>query len=170
MTHPFRRTPLLVLCLLVGVLFHAQSSSSSAYQKEMGLTKHAAGPFDVKITPETLADKSADASLGRMSIDKQYHGDLEATARGEMLTASTTVKGSGVYVAVERVTGTLQGRKGSFALHHTGIMTRNTPELKISVVPDSGTDQLVGITGTMSIKIDNGKHSYEFDYTLPESQ
>ena len=134
------------------------------------MTKHAAGPFDVKITPETLADKSADASLGRMSIDKQYHGDLEATARGEMLTASTTVKGSGVYVAVERVTGTLQGRKGSFALHHTGIMTRNTPELKISVVPDSGTDQLVGITGTMSIKIDNGKHSYEFDYTLPESQ
>ena len=134
------------------------------------MTKHAAGPFDVKITPEPLADKSADASLGRMSIDKQYHGDLEATARGEMLTASTTVKGSGVYVAVERVTGTLQGRKGSFALHHTGIMTRNTPELKISVVPDSGTDQLVGITGTMSIKIDHGKHSYEFDYTLPESQ
>jgi len=171
MTHPFRRTPLLILCLLVGVLCHAQSSSSSAnQQKEIGLTKHAAGPFDVKITPETLADKSADASLGRMSIDKQYHGDLEATARGEMLTASTTVKGSGVYVAVERVTGTLQGRKGSFALHHTGIMTRNTPELKISVVPDSGTDQLVGITGTMSIKIDNGKHSYEFDYTLPESQ
>ena len=171
MTHPFRRTPLLILCLLVGVLCHAQSSSSSAnQQKEIGLTKHAAGPFDVKITPEPLADKSADASLGRMSIDKQYHGDLEATARGEMLTASTTVKGSGVYVAVERVTGTLQGRKGSFALHHTGIMTRNTPELKISVVPDSGTDQLVGITGTMSIKIDNGKHSYEFDYTLPESQ
>lgn len=134
------------------------------------MTKHAAGPFDVKITPQTLADKSADATLGRMSIDKQYHGDLEATARGEMLTASTTVKGSGVYVAVERVTGTLQGRKGSFALHHTGIMTRNTPELKISVVPDSGTDQLVGITGTMSIKIDNGKHSYEFDYTLPECQ
>jgi len=171
MTHPFRRTPLLILCLLVGVLCHAQSSSSSAnQQKEIGLTKHAAGPFDVKITPETLADKSADASLGRMSIDKQYHGDLEATARGEMLTASTTVKGSGVYVAVERVTGTLQGRKGSFALHHTGIMTRNTPELKIGVVPDSGTDQLVGITGTMSIKIDHGKHSYEFDYTLPESQ
>ncbi len=171
MTHPFRRTPLLILCLLVGVLCHAQSSSSSAnQQKEIGLTKHAAGPFDVKITPEPLADKSADASLGRMSIDKQYHGDLEATARGEMLTASTTVKSSGVYVAVERVTGTLQGRKGSFALHHTGIMTRNTPELKISVVPDSGTDQLVGITGTMSIKIDNGKHSYEFDYTLPESQ
>ena len=171
MTHPFRRTPLLILCLLVGVLCHAQSSSSSAnQQKEIGLTKHAAGPFDVKITPEPLADKSADANLGRMSIDKQYHGDLEATARGEMLTASTTVKGSGVYVAVERVTGTLQGRKGSFALHHTGIMTRNSPELKISVVPDSGTDQLVGITGTMSIKIDNGKHSYEFDYTLPESQ
>ena len=132
------------------------------------MTRHVAGPFDVKLTSETLADKSADSTLGRMSIDKQYHGDLEATGKGEMLTASTEVKGSGVYVALERVTGTLQGRKGSFSLHHTGIMTRGNPELKISVVPDSGTDQLVGITGMMSIKIENGKHSYGFDYTLPE--
>ncbi len=132
------------------------------------MTQHASGPFDVKITPEPLADKSADSTLGRMSIDKQYHGDLEATGKGEMLTVSTEVKGSAVYVAVERVTGTLQGRKGSFSLHHTGVMTRGTPELKITVVPDSGTGQLVGITGTMSIKIDSGKHSYGFDYTLPE--
>lgn len=129
---------------------------------------HAAGPFDVKVTPDPFADKSADSTLARMLIDKQFHGDLEGTSKGEMLSVSTSVKGSGVYVAVERVTGTLQGRKGSFALHHTGIMARGTPELKITVVPDSGTDQLEGITGSMSIKIDNGKHSYEFDYSLPE--
>ncbi len=103
-------------------------------------------------------------------MDKQFHGDLEATSKGEMLTVSTSVKGSGVYVAVEHVTGALQGRKGSFALHHTGIMTRGTPELKITVVPDSGTDQLAGLNRRMTIKIDNGKHSYRFDYTLPDDQ
>ncbi len=103
-----------------------------------------------------------------MTIEKQYHGDLDATGKGEMLTASTTEKGSGVYVAVEHVTGTLQGRKGSFSLHHTGVMTRGTPDLKITVVPDSGTDQLAGLTGTMSVKIDNGKHSYQFNYSLPQ--
>jgi hypothetical protein len=105
-----------------------------------------------------------------MSLDKQYHGDLEASGKGEMLKVSTGVKGSGVYVAVERVTGTLQGRKGSFALYHTGVMTRGTPELRITVVPDSGTDQLAGIAGTLSIQIENGKHSYDLEYTLPESK
>jgi len=166
MIHPFRAAALLIVCLAPGYVCFAQSPSTN--QKEAGLTKHAAGPFDVKITPETLADKSTESTLGRMSLDKQYHGDLEATSKGEMLTVSTDVQGSAVYVAVERITGTLQGHKGSFSLHHTGIMTRGTPELKIAVVPDSGTGQLVGITGTMSIKIDNGKHSYGFDYTLPE--
>jgi hypothetical protein len=167
MIRPFRAAALLMVCLAPGYVCPAQSPSTND-QKEVGLNRHAAGPFDVKITPETLAGKSVEATLGRMSIDKQYHGDLEATGKGEMLTVSTDVKGSGVYVAVERVTGTLQGHKGSFSLHHTGIMTRGNPELKITVVPDSGTDQLVGITGTMSIKIDNGKHSYGFDYTLPK--
>ncbi|HMK21762.1 MAG TPA: DUF3224 domain-containing protein [Terriglobales bacterium] len=131
---------------------------------------HAAGPFDVKLTPDPFADKSVDSTLGRMLIDKQFHGDLEGTSKGEMLTVSTSLKGSGVYVAVERVTGTLQGRKGSFALHHTGIMTRGAPELRITVVPDSGTDELEGITGSLTINIDNGKHSYEFDYSLPEKE
>jgi hypothetical protein len=134
------------------------------------LTNHANGPFDVKLTPQTSADQCAASTLGRMSIDKQFHGDLEATSKGEMLTVSTSLKGSGVYVAAEQVTGTLQGRKGSFALHHTGIMTRGTPVLKITVVPDSGTAELVGLNGTMTIKIDNGKHSYHFDYTLPEDK
>ena len=116
---------------------------------------------------EALADKQADSSLGRLSLDKQYHGDLEGTGKGEMLTAGTGVKGSGAYVAIERVTGTLSGRKGSFVLQHMGTMTQGTPQLAIRVVPDSGTDQLAGLAGTMNIKIDNGKHSYAFDYTLP---
>jgi hypothetical protein len=136
--------------------------------KENTVSAHARGGFDVKLSPQTLSEQSADPKLGRMSIAKQYHGDLEATAKGEMLTAGSEMKESGVYVAVERVTGTLQGRRGSFSMHHTGIMNRGTPELKITVVPDSGTDQLKGLTGQMTIKIDNGKHSYEFDYQVPE--
>lgn len=129
---------------------------------------HATGPFDVKISPLTLSEQSADPKLGRMAIEKQYHGDLEATAKGEMLTGQSEVKDSGVYVAVERVTGTLKGKRGSFAMYHSGVMNRGKPELKITVVPDSGTDELQGITGTMNIKIDNGKHSYDFEYSLPE--
>ncbi|HEX4604352.1 MAG TPA: DUF3224 domain-containing protein [Candidatus Angelobacter sp.] len=129
---------------------------------------HANGTFEVKLAPQK--DEGADPSLGRMTIDKQFHGDLEGASKGQMLTGMSDVKGSGVYVAVEKVTGTLHGRTGTFILHHTGIMTRNTPELSVTVVPDSGTGQLTGITGKMNIIITNGKHSYEFEYTLPESQ
>jgi hypothetical protein len=155
----------------LGALAFSQTrpADSGDATKEKRLSAHAQGPFDVKLSPQTLSAQSADPRLGRMSIEKQYHGDLEATAKGEMLTASTEVKESGTYVAGERVTGALHGRRGTFSMHHTGIMNRGTPELKITVVPDSGTDQLQGLTGTMTIKIDNGKHSYEFDYTLPES-
>lgn len=103
-----------------------------------------------------------------MILDKQYHGDLEAAGKGQMLTAGTGVKGSGAYVAIERVTGTLQGRSGSFTLQHSGIMTHGVPQLMIAVVPDSGTDQLAGIAGKMTINIAaEGKHSYDFEYTLP---
>src|SRR5208283_4028345 len=102
----------------------------------------------------------------RYSLDKQYHGDLEATAKGEMLSAMTDVKGSAGYVAIERVTGTLKGRSGSFVLQHTGTMTRGAPELTITVVPDSGSDQLVSLAGKMAIKIVDGKHSYDFEYVL----
>ena len=109
------------------------------------------------------------ANIGRMSLDKQFHGDLEATSKGEMLAISPDTKGSGVYVALERVTGTLKGRTGSFVLHHTGIMNRGVPQLTISVAPDSGTGQLTGITGTMNINIAGGKHSYDFEYTLPDA-
>jgi hypothetical protein len=106
-----------------------------------------------------------------MSLDKQFHGDLEATSKGQMLTASTDVKGSAGYVAIERVTGTLHtpagARTGSFALQHTGMLTRGVPELSVTVVPDSGTGQLVGLAGKMTINIAEGKHSYDFEYTLP---
>jgi hypothetical protein len=105
-----------------------------------------------------------------MTLDKRFHGDLEGTSQGEMLAAMTAVKGSAGYVAIERVTGTLRGRKGTFALQHTGIMNRGTPSLTITVVPDSGTEQLTGLSGTMAIIITaDGKHSYEFDYTLADA-
>lgn len=131
------------------------------------MTGHASGTFEVKLTPQTAED-GADSGLGRMSIDKQFHGDLEGTSKGFMLSsAATVVKGSGGYVAMERVTGKLKERTGSFVLQHSGTMTRGTPQLMITVVPDSGTDQLVGLSGNMTIKIDAGKHSYEFEYTLP---
>lgn len=133
------------------------------------MTSHASGTFEVKLTPQ-VAEEGSDAGLGRMSIDKQFHGDLEGTSKGFMLSsAATIVKGSGGYVAMERVTGKLNGRSGSFVLQHSGTMTRGTPQLSVTVVPDSGTDQLTGITGTFTIKIDAGKHSYDFDYTLPET-
>jgi hypothetical protein len=129
------------------------------------MTTHASGSFEVTITPQT-EDKAAGSSLGRMSIDKQLYGDLEAAGKGEMLTASADT-GSAVYVAIERVTGTLHGRSGSFVLLHNGAMTRDAQRLSISVVPDTGTGQLAGIAGEMAISIVDGKHFYQFDYTLP---
>jgi len=129
---------------------------------------HASGTFDVTITPAPADDHSDNGALGRMTVDKVYYGDLEGRAVAQMLTGmSPTEKTSGVYVAMERVTATINGRKGSFILHHTGIMDRGAQNLKITVVPDSGTDQLTGITGTMTIDIRDGKHFYTFDYRLP---
>ena len=130
------------------------------------MTDHASGPFDVKMTPQTPEEKVGDPSIGRMALDKQFHGDLEATSKGQMLAAMTDTPGSAGYVALERVTGTLRGKTGTFALQHTGVMTRGTPSLSITVVPDSGTGDLVGLTGTMTINVTDGKHSYGFDYTL----
>jgi len=130
------------------------------------MAKHASGAFEVKMTPQGPEDKAEGSTIGRMSIEKQFHGDLEATSKGEMLSAMTDVKGSAGYVAIERVTGTLKGRSGSFVLQHTGTMTRGAPELTITVVPDSGSDQLVSLAGKMAIKIVDGKHSYDFEYVL----
>lgn len=126
----------------------------------------ASGTFEVKLNPLAAYNQSGEAALGRMSIDKQFRGDLEGTSQGEMLSAGSSVKGSAAYVAIERVTGTLHGLSGSFSLHHTGTMTRGTPALVVAVVPDSGTGQLEGLSGTMRIIIADGKHSYELDYTL----
>ena len=133
-----------------------------------GVQTRASGSFDVKIAPQPADEHSDGGALGRATVDKTYHGDLEGTAVGAMLTGmSPSEKTSGVYVAVERVTGTLGGRKGSFILHHTGVMDRGAQNLTVTVVSDSGTDQLTGITGTMAIDIRDGKHFYTFDYTLP---
>jgi hypothetical protein len=159
---------ILAIFISIGAISLAHSQSSAATQKGPA-AMHATGPFEVKLAPQ---DDKIDPSLGRMTFDKQFHGDLEATSKGQMLTGGTAgkdPKGSGVYVAIEKVTGTLQGKTGSFLLHHTGIMTRGEPELSINVVPDSGTDQLAGIAGKMNIIIKDGKHSYDFEYTLPEA-
>jgi hypothetical protein len=133
------------------------------------MSQHAAGPFDVKLAPHPLAleDKVEGAALARMSLDKQYHGDLDASSKGEMLSAVGSVNGSAGYVAIEKVDGTLGGRKGTFVLQHNATMTRGAPYLNIIVVPDTGTGELEGLTGTMKIIIaPGGKHSYEFDYAL----
>jgi hypothetical protein len=104
--------------------------------------------------------------LGRFTLDKQFGGDLEGTSKGQMLSAGTSVQGSAGYVAIERVTGTLHGRSGSFVLQHTGTMTRGAPQLTVSIVPDSGTGQLAGLAGTMTLDIAGGNHLYELQYTL----
>ena len=130
------------------------------------MSTHASGDFEVKMNPQPPYDTAAGATLGRVSINKQFHGDLEATSSVEMLSAMTEVKGSAGYVAIERVTGSLHGRTGSFVLQHTGTMTRGKGELTVSVVPDSGTGELKGIAGNMTIDIADGKHLYTFDYTL----
>src|SRR5271166_2979242 len=145
------------LSLAFAGLGQAQSQPASAPAKEKVVTSHASGTFEVKLTPQK-DEGGADSGLGRMSIDKQFHGDLEGTSKGFMLSsAATIVKGSGGYVAMERVTGTLKGRTGNFVLQHSGTMTRGIPQLSVTVVPDSGTDQLEGLAGTMTIKIDDGK-------------
>jgi hypothetical protein len=126
----------------------------------------AAGTFDVKLTAQPLAHPDADPMLGRRSLDKQFHGDLKGASTGEMLSAGTPVNGSAGYVAIERVTGSLHGRKGTFVLQHNATMNRGAPQLEIIVVPDSATGDLAGLSGQMKIIIEAGKHSYEFDYTL----
>ena len=131
------------------------------------MSTRATGRFDVTLHPQPLADAGADATLGRLSIDKQWHGDLAGTSKGEMLSAVTAVKGSAGYVAIERVSGSLHGRSGTFVFQHTGTMTRGESQLSVTVVPDSGTGQLTGLSGQLVIKIAGSDHSYEFDYSLP---
>lgn len=131
------------------------------------MTDRASGPFDVKLSPLDPWNTDAGAGLSRMSIDKEFKGDLAARSRGEMLAVGTAVQGSAGYVAVERVTGTLHGKRGTFALQHNATMDRGVPALQIVVVPDSGTGELAGLAGHMNIIIaEGGKHSYEFEYSI----
>ncbi len=130
------------------------------------MTKHASGTFDVKVNPQAPDEKVGDPTVGRMSLDKQFHGDLEGTSKGQMLVTGTEVQGSAGYVAMERVIGALHGRKGTFALQHSGTMTRGAPQLSVTVVPDSATGELVGLAGKMAINIVDGKHFWDFEYTL----
>jgi hypothetical protein len=169
-----RRNPVTIAASLwlslAFVLFgYAQTEPPGQGQanKAATMTSHATGTFEVKLKPQATEAEPAD--LGRMSIDKQFHGDLDGTSKGQMLTAATAVKGSAGYVAIERISGTLHGRTGSFVLQHSGTMTRGAPQLSVTVVPDSGTGQLVDISGKMAIIITDGKHSYDFEYALPQN-
>jgi hypothetical protein len=128
---------------------------------------HAEGTFDVKNSQLPSDDAIAATPIGRFGLDKQFHGDLDASSKGEMLAAGNPASGAGGYVAIEFVTGTLQGRKGSFALQHFGTMEAGKFDLKVLVAPGSGTGELTGISGSMEIIIAAGKHSYKFDYTVP---
>lgn len=161
-TRPSLTAGILVLLLAgsAGPVFAAGKESAM---------RHASGAFDVKMTPQPPDEKVGDPKIGRMTLDKQYRGDLEASGRGQMLAVMDQAKGSGGYVALEIVDGTLAGKKGTFALQHGGLMDGGTPSLTIVVVPESGTGELEGIAGKLGIWIKDGKHYYDFDYTLPEA-
>ena len=129
------------------------------------MTNRARGTFEVTVLPQS-DEQATSAGFARLTIDKTFAGDLAGTSKGQMLAAVTAVQGSAGYVAIERVEATLHGKKGAFVLQHTGTMTRGAPALEVTVVPDSATDELAGLSGKMSIIIDGKKHSYEFDYSL----
>ena len=159
----------LFFVVLATLLAHSTNSQQSpANAKGTSVSATAKGTFEVKTTPQPAAEGD-DSGIARILLDKHFHGDLEAASKGQMITTGGTVKGSAVYVAIEKVTGTLAGKKGSFALYHQGIMNRGVPSLTVTVVPDSGTDQLTGLTGSMNIIIASGAHSYEFNYSLPSN-
>ncbi|GIL40471.1 DUF3224 domain-containing protein [Roseiterribacter gracilis] len=149
---------LVVSALCLGAI--AQQAAAKTMQQ-------ATGTFEVKVAPLTAEDTQDGITLGRYSIDKQFSGDLVASSKGEMLAVGTTVKGSAGYGAAERVTGALKGKKGSFGLVHRGLMGGGKQEMQVVIVPDSGSDELKGIEGTLTIKIADGKHHYALDYTLP---
>ena len=152
------------------ILFLSLLVPAAVAAQEAKVSRVAKGEFTVAMKPLALEGVDAAAKLGRMSLDKQITGDLVAATQGQMFTAVTDVQGSAVYVAVERVAGTLDGRRGSFVLHHRGVMDRGRQDLSIAVVPDSGTGELAGIAGDFRIVIEGGRHAYEFEYSLPEAE
>jgi hypothetical protein len=160
------RATILAVLLAVGSV-SAQAQSTPPSIKTPAMNQVAKGEFVVKLLPLGVEGQPEDSKIGRMSIDKAVSGDLVATTTGQMLSAMSEVKGSAGYVAIEKVDGVLKGKKGTFVLQHTGTMNRGTPSLSVTVVPDSGTDELTGLAGEFNIVIAGGKHSYEFRYTLP---
>jgi hypothetical protein len=136
----------------------------------MKMGTQAKGSFEVRMTPQAWSESTAEPTLSRFLFEKTFRGDLAATSEGQMLSAGTVENGSAGYVAIEKVTGTLHGRNGSFIMQHSGIMNRGVPQLSIVVVPDSGTGELAGLAGALTIQIADGKHSYEFTYTLATIQ
>lgn len=139
----------------------------AAHAQDEPMTQTATGSFTVDLSPLPFEGAKAEHKLGRMSIDKKIEGGLVATTQGQMISAMTDVQGSAGYVALERVEGTLDGKQGSFILQHSGIMNRGQASLTVTVVPDSGTGELAGLEGEFTIKIEDGKHNYEFNYRLP---
>jgi Protein of unknown function (DUF3224) len=158
----------IVAMLAAAILASTSPFGASAAQGADRMSVVAKGSFSVEMKPQSEPDVGDGVSLGRMSLDKRFEGDLVAIGKGEMLTALTPVKGSAGYVAVERVTGALHGHSGSFVFQHTGTMNRGAQQLSITVVPDSGTGALAGISGTFKLDIVEGKHLYEFEYALPQ--
>jgi hypothetical protein len=130
------------------------------------MTEHAKGTFDVKVLPQTDDVDIGDPTIGRFALEKQFHGDLDAISKGQML-GSRSDNGAGGYVAIERISGSLSGHKGSFSLQHIGTMQGGKSTMDVQVVPGSGSGELEGISGRMTIIIADGKHSYDFQYSLP---
>lgn len=161
---PFFSAAAIVLAMASPVSAQTMTAPSAA------TADTARGTFDVQMQPAESHDDGAGQSRARMTLTKQFRGGLEGTGAGEMLTAGTATEGSAGYVAIERVTGTLNGRTGGFALQHTGVLTRGTPQLSITIVPDSGTGELAGIAGTFSIDFSGGGHAYTLVYTLPAAR
>lgn len=163
---------------MLGLLLAAASycqSAALAYaapfmEGDHRMSTHVSGRFSITMTPAATPQRSGRTALGRMLIEKAYTGALAATASGEMLSAVTDTKGAAGYVAIEAITGVLQGRQGSFVVRHAGTMADGKQELSIVIVPHSGTGQLAGIRGTMAIRIEAGQHFYDLDYTLPDAQ
>jgi len=162
-----RAVAAVALCAVLAADHGLRAHALGSQQEEKTVSHHAAGTFDVKLTPQQPEAAMADTGISRMLLEKQFHGDLEGTSLGQMLAFGGPAKGSGGYVAIERVTGALGGRTGSFALQHSGTMRPGALQLSIAVVPDSGTGDLAGLAGSMSFVIEGGKHSYTFEYTLP---
>jgi hypothetical protein len=172
------KTQLTLAALLVlsfvdaGATATTQGPATQTPKKGTLMTAQANGTFDVKVAPLPADEKVPGLTVGRMSIDKQWKGDFVGTSKGEMMTTgSEAVKGSGGYVAIEQMTGSLKGRAGTFTLIHQATMRQNADfNMSIKVVPDSGTGALTGLSGTLTIIIEGKNHSYQFDYTLPEAK